>query len=373
MTTKTIALIQKNRIVFDRMEEFAVPLLYKELDETTRAVLKKNLNDYLWSVIEPYIQFIDITVDDDFIANVCKNLTNCYPERTADEFFYHTEASYSFPKRYMELIYGQPMWPEYAKNDSVNINTVGCYFSLKHNVIENNCIIIANRYDLAAKHFAVMDNVTREDILRVVRRRYFFTAILIKNDNVVKYYYQNPQYLITQIYGINKKDDIQKLSFSHLKYNLVYYFQQDTSKYVNSIATRINGSYRVHGDILVLHELEENIYGNISVHEIKRLNVLSYGRLYDRQLQENEMHTIESIEPDETGKPINKPATPMWSKYIVIENRMKKWQAHKNLCINCGKDMVNIITCQKCYRARYCSTICQKEFDWYHNDECFNS
>ena len=368
MNKKVIAVIKKNQIVFDRMEEFALPLLYKELDDETRKSLKEKLNDYLWSVIEPYVKFIEIGIEDDFLTIVCENIAGCFPERNLDELFYQTEGSYSSPKKYIELLYCQPMWNEYEANKQENINTVGCYFSLKHTVIENNCVIIGNKYDLTAPQFATIDSVTREDILRIIRRRYFFTAVLVKDDLMVKYYYQDPRFLISKVFGLEKEDNIQKFQFSHLKYNLLFYFQQDESKYVNKIATRINGLYRVHGDILVLHELEENIFGNLSIHEMKRLNVLSYGRLYDRQLKENEVHTLDAPEVDKDGKETTKKVTPMWSKYIVIDNRMNLWQQKKKQCINCNQNMTSPITCQKCYRVKYCSAQCEKEFNDYH--EC---
>lgn len=372
-TTKIIAVIEKNKISFDGLEEFAAPLLYEEHTDETRAALKKNLNDYIWSKIEPYVRFITVDENDEFIGVVCRELTNCFPERKPDDFFYHTEGSYSFPKKYIELVHCQPVWNGYKDAQPENMNTVGCLFSLKHTVIENTCIVIANRYDLTAPRFTAIDSVTKEDIIRIVRRRYFFSAVMIKDDSMVKYYYQDPRYLITKIYGLDSKDNIQKLSFSHLKYNLIFYFQQDKTKYLNTIATRINGLYRVYGDILVLHEMEENIFANISIHEMKRINVLSYGRLYDRQLKDHELHTMPTVEIDKDGKENEKKITPMWSRYVVIENRMKQWQQNKNNCINCNKTIVNLRTCQRCHRTKYCSEECEKEFGWYHNDDCINS
>jgi hypothetical protein len=187
---------------------------------------------------------------------------------------------------------------------------------------------------------------------------------------MVKYYYQNPSYLISTVFGLPETDGIEKISFSHLRYNLVYYFKQDKTQYVNQIATRINAGYRVYGNVLVLHEMEENLYTNVSVHEMKRLNVLSYGRLYDRDLKEEENHTLTKVEPDENGNDVEKKIVPFWSRYIVIEHRMVEWHNKKNKCINCGQDMKTPIVCQSCYRLKYCSKNCENEFHHYHYDEC---
>lgn len=367
---KTIALVTKNKCYFDKMEEFAMPLLYKEHSDEERKLLNQKINDYIWAIIEPYIKFIEVS-DEELLTVACQSLTSDFPERKPDEFFYHTKSSYSFPKKYIEFIHCQPVWKGYEE-EADNINNIGCLMSLDHSVIENKCIVIANKYDLTAPYFARIDSITKEDFIKIIRRRYFFSAVLIKNDSVVKYYYQNPRYLIMKVYGLNENDKIERLPLCHLKYNLLFFFQYDKAKYVNKIATRINGLYRMYGDVLLLHELEENIYANISLHEIKRLNVLSYGRLYDRQLKIEEIHTTKKIEVDKNGKEQEKKVTPYWSKYITIENRMNKWKENKNKCIYCNEEMVKPITCDKCFRVKYCSKKCQRDFSNYHDEECIN-
>ncbi|AGF85243.1 hypothetical protein QJ854_gp539 [Moumouvirus goulette] len=366
-----IALIKKNNINFSDMEKYAVPLLYLNHDDKTRNQLKNNLNDYIWKTIEPYIEFVN--VGEDLLTTVCHNLTKNFDNnKNPDEFYYHTEASYSSPKKFLEIMYCLPLWKEYIAGNIDNMNKLGCLFSLKHNVIENNCVIIANKYDINSSSNLIIDSVTQDDILRVIRRRYFFTASLIKQNNVIKYYYQNPAYLISKIFNLEGKDNIQKLSVSLLKYNLSFYCQQNNSKYINQIATRINGLYRLYGDVLILNEIEENVYTNLSEHEIKRLNVLSYGRLYDRQLKENEIHEETIPDIDENGKQIEKKKTPLWSKYIIVNNRMNVWKNNKNKCIYCDNEIKNQITCNKCFRAKYCSKNCEQQFNSYHSDECIN-
>ncbi|AYV85130.1 MAG: hypothetical protein Satyrvirus4_27 [Satyrvirus sp.] len=375
---RQIAIIEKNRCNFDRMEEFALPLLYTEYDEHNeeeRIRTKNSINDYIWSVIEPYIKFVDVGSGDDLMTIVCENLANKFPDRKLDEFFYHTETSYSFPKKFIEIIYCQPNWKEYDKSCTENMNNLACLFSLKHNAIENNCIILVNDYDLGEKYFATIGSTTKEDILRVIRRRFFFSAVVIKDENISKYYYQNPSYLVKKVFKLDEKDNIQKLSFDLLKYNLVFYFQFDNSnktKYVNKIATRVNGLYPMYGDVIVLHEMEENIFLNISLHEIKRLNVLSYGRLCDRKLNPDEIHTTTIVDVGTDGKPVEKKITPFWSKYLILNSRMNRWQENKNKCINCQEEINKLIICERCYRAKYCSTKCVKDFNSYHYEECIN-
>lgn len=369
-----IAVIEKNNCNFDNLGDYALPLLYTEHSADSKKEIRESIDNYIWSVIEPFVTFVDVS-DEDFITVVCSNIIKDFPDRPADKFFYHTEGSYSFPKKYMEFIYAQPSWSDYKIAQVENINTIGCLFSLKQNFIENTVIIVANTYDLSAEKLVVMTCVTKNDIIKTIKRRFYFSAVLIKENSMIKYYYQDPKFLIGHIYGLSNNDTIEKLSLSHLKYNLVFYFRQNKDTYVNKIATRINGSYRLHGDVLILHEMEENIYSNISITEMKRLNVLSYGRLYDRQLKPDEVHTETKVMVDENGKEEEKKITPFWSRYIVINNRMNKWKLLKNACVNCGidVDVSKKIICQQCYRARYCSDNCKREFASYHNDECIST
>lgn len=366
----TIAIIEKNQCKFDKIEEVVMPLLYKEHSDEERKMIKEKINEYIWSVIKSYIQFVEVD-EKNFVSEFCPHLIKNFPNRQPDDFFYHTEGSYSFPKKFIELVHCQPMWKEYEESKISNINALGCLFSLKHQVIENTCIIISNKYDLSAPYFARLESITKEDIIRVIRRRFFFSCTLIKENTMIKYYYQNPAYLISQVFKLDPKDQIHHLPLDFLRYNLVFYTKNDKSLYLNQIATRINGLHRLHGDVLMLHELEENIYGNLSMREAKRLNVLAYGRLYDRTLKPEETHKVPTIEVGDDGKETKKDVIPLWSRYIVVDNRMKEWQKKKNNCIYCNEEMINPITCSKCFRIKFCSKKCQKDYAPLHNDECF--
>jgi hypothetical protein len=367
-----IALIKKNRCQFDRLEEFAVPLLYTSHSEKNRLELKTKLNDYLWSVIEPYIQFINIDPTEDFMTHCVMNLISDFAGTTPDHFFYHTEPSFSSPKRFLEIIHCQPLWQDYKHGELENINNLGCLASLKHTVIENDVIIMANKYDLSSPYYTQITDITKSDILRIIRRRFIMTAILIKTDQIVKYYYQNPSYLVSKVFNMDPNDRIERLPFNLMKYNLVAYFKHEKTKPVNPIATRINGHFRLHGDVLILHELEDKIYGNLSVAEIAKLEALSYGRLYDRQPTEEETYTLPTVEADEEGNPVEKKTIPIWSRYITVQRRLLNRQAQGDLCINCDKKLSHSITCDRCYRVKFCSSQCQREYGNFHYDDCIN-
>lgn len=364
---KSIALIEKNRCSFDDIEKYALPLLYQNLSNIDRKKIKIELNKYLWHQMAPYVKFIEINEkDNSIITDIINLIKGVFPDKNANDFYYHTEGSYSFPKKFIELIHAQPLWKEYENSQISNINNIGCLFSLSHTVIENNCILLANKYDLNAPNFVNLTNIVNEDITKVIRRRFFFTAILITDCQFNKYYYQNIDFLIKTIFNT---DDIESVSFTIFKYNLKYYFKKGLS-YRNKIATRIYGNQFIYGDVLVVHEMEDNIYANISVHELRRISILAYGSLTDRQLKPEENYELPLKEYDDNGKEYTKNVVPLWSRYIVIEKRMEKWGKSKNKCYLCNREIVDLAICNNCYRLKYCSKACMDIHNPEHVKDC---
>lgn len=360
-----IALVKKNRCSFDRMDEFVPPLLYKQHSVEDSIKLKNALDDYIWSVLEQYVTFIDVDISD-MMDVICEKITKDFPDKDYGDFFYMTEGSYSSPKNYLEFIYAQPKWTTYVKSQLENMNNIGCLFSLKHAIIENSCVVISNKYDLTKKKFVSVENITKYDLIKVIRKRYFHSAILIKENSVVKYYYQNPGVLASTVFGLDiEKDSIETLAFTLFKYNLNFNFMADKTKYINQIATRINAQTKIHGDVLVLNELEEHIYTNLSIYEFKRLNLLSYGKLSDRELVEAETFDIGEETSTEEKRDI------IWSKYLVADHRYPLCKQNKKKCMCCGFKIKNQIDCPHCFRVKYCSIeCCVRDFTSFHFGEC---
>lgn len=293
--TLYIALIKNNKCYFDDIEKYANPLLYKLDSNEQRTVIKSKLNEYIWDVISPYITFINVTTDT--ICDIlCEHISKSSDANIRDLFF-HTEGSYSTPKCFLEIVYGQDI-KNTTNNITQSINNLACLFSLKHTVIENDAILIANKFDSTQYHCVSLISICKNDILRIIRRRFMHTAIFIRNNQIEKYYYQDPQYLVFTLFNLSKDDNINTCYFTHMKYNLVYLFKQsDDNNKINEIATRIYGKYIFRGDILILHELENNIYSNLSISEIKNIDAVSYGHTKNRLLT-NEEIDIKTINTD---------------------------------------------------------------------------
>lgn len=384
-----IALIRKNTLTFDQMTEYVVPLLYRKLGDEKKE-LRDKLNDYIWSIIGEFVIFA--TVDEySFMDCVADHILKGLQNHSYDEIFFHVDRTFSTPKKALEFCYGTSLQSTYVKNKEENLNDYGCLLSIPHHIIENSCVLYGLNYDLNSDTLVKLSTVDKMDLIRIIKRRYFFSAILLKkvldektnkySDVTEKYYYQNPQVLVNEVFQLTEENPtIEKLKVSIFKYNLVFYFKQDKTNYVNDIATRINGAYIIRGDVLILHEMEENIYTNISLRELKRINVLSYGRLYDREIKPDE-----DVECNDIAVPADLPpntneedvknhiqARQMWTKYIVVEKRMMKRKSQGDVCSFCYKKIIKPVVCQRCFRARYCSVECETDNKSPHYDDCIH-
>lgn len=366
-----IALIRKNNCSFEKIGDYASQLLYRSYNKKNDRHIKQSIDNYIWNIVEPYITFIEIDANH-FLDESVSYLAQDFENRVIDKDFYiHCETSYSFPKKCIEIMYCDPTWKEYVKHQEFNMNKLSCLFSLDHHIIENNCIVYSNNYDVNSPDtkYVKLSSITKNDIIRMIRRRFYQSAIIARNNSYEKYYYQRHDYLIMSVFGLSNTDKIEKLSTSLIRYNLVFYFKYDKKLPVNESATRINGAFRLYGDVVVIHEISENIGANLSIAEIRKLDELSYGRLYDRELKNNEAIT-ESREVFEDGKIKSKEIIPFWSRYMLVESRIKT--SKKDKCIYCGEPSKPEFNCTKCYRVQYCCTQCVRDFKNYHDDECIN-
>lgn len=346
-----LAIVKKNRLLFtdEDMTKYLVPVLYKENTKE----LKQRLNDYIWSVLEPHITFITVNPDNLF-ETVCPIIA---PNDKLDDFLYMADNSFAFPNKYIQCMY------VYSTNSNKdNLNQICCYLSIKHTFIENTAVLCCNKYDLVAPEKLVLDSVTKKDIIKAIRNRYFYSAILVKENRRIKYYYQNVAYLIKTIFGNIEHINNTKTNFCG--YNLSFYFIDGKSEYLNQSATRINGAFRLHGDVLVLQQDQKDMMASIATKEYNKIDSLTYCRLYDRDIKEHEQIKQKVFKPDSEGVEHETTEIPSWNKHIVLMMRDNPG------CINCGSKLINPIICTICYRARYCSEICKKEYD--HDDECIN-
>lgn len=384
-----VALVKLNKVSFPQMEKYAFPLLYKNHTKSNLTKLNKQLNDYIWSELEPYVSFMEVDSSDteSYIEHICEKITERFDKQTATDFFFRTELSFSYPSSQIELLYAQPMWKGYVDSQQENMNNIGCLFSLLHTVIENDCVLIANDFDHTNPKFAKQRSIRPKDIIKGIRRRYFNTAQLISNDHIIKYYYQNPIELIKQALNVDdEKDQLENGIIEFLGYRLIFAAKiSNENTEINAIATRLCGTNKIHGNVLLFHERDEKILDNLSKKEVQDLNQLAYGRYDDRAIRESEKFENKPAMADEGAEgaegadgtengaapPPDQSVKNYWSKHLIRQKRMSE-KVFPHSCICCfrtlGADKIN---CPNCHRTIYCSTHCMtKDFREFHYKEC---
>lgn len=343
----TIAVIADNDANFNGITDYLPDVVYRDNPTTAGA------RAYIESVIKPHITFHQVS---DFLDFVCTTLAAEYSCPT-EQLLFHTETTFCTPKGCAEIIYCSDQYAENKSNKPMN--QLASLLSLKHTVIKGKCIVVLNGYNPLRKI-----NITLNHLVSLYKRRFFYSGILIKpNGQLHKYYYQDVRYLLHKLFDVDINDDINTISFELMHYPLNAYFFYKQSV-INPLATKLNGMYRLHGNVLITHHLDAHIPTNLSRSELSDLLKVAHGRLYDRQVKDNEAMTETVV--DTNGQQQTKALT--LSRYSIVNNRLKTklWKQ----CINCNGKLKHI--CERCYRVGYCSVQCQTEYRGHHYDDCIN-
>lgn len=383
MEEVTIAVIQHNDIVFSDIEQYVKPLLYRDLDKLTRQQLKNQLDTYIWSVMQPFVNFVTVPMCK-VVDTACEKIIQSF-NKEPQQLFYHTESSYSFSKGIIEFVYAQIN--QGGEVELLPKNTIGCLMSLKHSFIQNTCVVLFNSYDLTAPKFVKLSNISQKELIAVIRRRFFHSAIVVPvnfpNNDLIKVYYQKTEYLLGAVF-LNNSDKTDVFHCDIIKHNLLVYHLKtplesqfetdDLSHVINKFATRICGTKRIYGNVLIINEMDSNIPANLSLTDIKNIDMIAHGRLYDRSLKNNETTTEEIVEIDSSGQENTVNKVPFWGRYIAMKNRIENNLLKNNICIYCGNygDVSKkLYYCTGCYRVKYCSIQCQKlDYVAYHKNDC---
>ncbi len=86
---KTVAVVQKNKCNFENIGDYAADLLYRKHDKLTIKNIKNNIENYIWSVIQPYLSFVSVNIsDNEFLEFIITKLTENFPDKALDTDFF---------------------------------------------------------------------------------------------------------------------------------------------------------------------------------------------------------------------------------------------------------------------------------------------
>lgn len=346
-----IAVICQNQIDLTLMEPYLAPMLYRALDHETAYHAKKLLSAFIRHTVQPCVKFVDCVSGDteSIIATACREIAAARPQHGISDLNIMTTVSYSTSKTVLEVMHAETISEcknQFASDTTIhitkdNVNALACFMSLDHQIIIYTAVLLANRYTTDANRFALR-STTWDDILKVVRRRFYLTAMRCEGATWVKMRYQHLEYLQHAVFGPAK---VIKKRLNFLKYYLVLIYMENTNAALNVTLTRLVNR-PIHGVGLVLNETAQDVYTNLSCHEMQNIMDLAQNPMAFREIQSHELNM---------------------TSYMIVASRLRTLQPK---CHNKNCRELPTIQCQRCMRIRYCSTQCQNQDLEQHTPEC---
>lgn len=343
-----VAVIKPGNPSVAGLDEVISPLLYKALIKEGRREHKARIEEKLAEILRPYVRLEEIDSDDalDQMINLIQ------ASGSEENIRFNCEASYGYTKGFTEILYKMS---ESSDTESP-INAIGCYHSLAHTVIRGDCMVIANRFVVKENGTIGIERVDLEmtDLIRVFRRRFYRSAVLVDGEIMAKYYYQSSQHLVESIFGTEIQLKMEHQIF--LGHHLSLRHRDDGQGVVNKIASRLLGKKIIGPLIFQLHlekpadDLKDDICDNLTERCLKRINLLAYGDLQDRAVRKNDLPADYQHDSDNH-----------WCRYYYLEARMNALKMNPRRCARCQGELgAKQYTCPITYRYKYCSEQCAR-------------
>lgn len=354
-----IAFVKYNNLDLNNiLDTYLAPLLYHHMDKNTRTNIMNRLNFELWNLIEKYVTFVTCPDTTKLLDIIHENMGQ-YLDGDSKLV---TKYSFSNSHKFIEIVYLHKDNNNYNKS---KVNELGCLANLDHNFVQDTFCFIAYDYDIDSEKYLKISDVTNKDIIRSIKRRYFNSACLVDNTKIDKLYYQKTTTLCSRIFDNNVTQAIyETVDTSKYLLHCVHIPNNPINTYVNKIATRICRK-KIFGPALFfsIYKMDNKdtvIYENISVRELKFLNILSFGDLSEvcDSTIDDSLDTV--VVPDEFGTK-QKKIYPIWSKHVYKLYAQKNKLFMNTLCYSCNLNLIKNkeIECSDCYAYRFCSDICK--------------
>ena len=241
------------------MEDLAMKVLYRPLKSDDPDMI--NLKEWFWNCIADSVKFEQIESGLNFMAQACEVIgTACRPGCDVEEDLnFDVVASYRHNNRCLDLLVCS-----LSNNKALNItddidneiNQIGCYAHLQHEVVRGSCAIIVTIIDFDSRDNHTLTSTTHSDIINVCMQRYMKSAVLINSNGTCEtYYYQNSQDLASIIFDGN--DTWTTRSFVNHGHSLTAYYPHSSDSSINISATRIMMTQRkIRGAVLIIRNNE---------------------------------------------------------------------------------------------------------------------
>jgi hypothetical protein len=241
-------------------------------------------------------------------------------------------------------------------NNEEDFNAIGSYLVMGNKKIYGSCVLICS--SILNSGLCSTSNVTFENIINILSTKIIHCGIMVSVDNTVEdiHFINDPM----ENYSDDQIKNYKWMEVSILKFNLLVFIQSvPTKDIINKKGTRLVGTYRVHGDIIVVSKSSEDEYIDIDKKLFNDILSVCGGPLSSRTLKEDEKMDGERID--------NLPV--VQNRFCLLKKRLALY--NQNRCDNCSEiyDNNNNI-CTGCYRLSYHNEQCQKNGWESHKLDC---
>lgn len=329
-----IAIIDTNKFYFNQNE-------YKK--EFNHANLKEDIKDLITFKNVKLPELMDDIVEAIGLDKILVGNTNIVTEND----------------KYVYQICHLSMKDNGKEDDEENINGLASCLTLGYTNVYGPAVLLCSR--VSDTNMCVPDTIDLDRVTEILYEKIHHTALLVKavnqssvivNDKIVEevYFHYDPKEIIDI-------DNFKYVECPFLKFNLLVLFNNDNTKPINKLVTKLVGKQRIYGDCYVLSKSAENEYIDFNLEIFKKILNLAEGSLKDRELEEDEKDKDE----EDNKLPI------IMNRYCILNKRHSKYSPMCNYCKT--SDDAKVI-CTGCYRVRYHNKECQLK-DWpVHHEDC---
>jgi hypothetical protein len=305
---------------------------------------------YLKDLIKEHVQFVDVGSTDEMMDLVVSTIgltgeniaSTLHCRDTVDDI--HQICHFS-PKR------------NNLPENQDDINYLGSFLNTGREIIYGDAVILKS--NITNNGTCVPSVVDIDEIVDILYRKLTPICSMLKTDGSI-----HEVKFINNPFSDTLKRDISEFNSVEvpiLDHNLILFYEKDSStKLLNKKASKLIGTAKVYGDVVIVLMEAENSYGTIDKQLLENLLTLSSGDISNRDVTDSERHKDEVID----GLPV------VSNRHRIMQKRLSEYKKRcaNSSCSSDGDTSSNV--CTGCYRVSYCSKECQAA-DWNtHKNGC---
>lgn len=303
--------------------------------ENISSITKEKINE----IINEYTELITVT-HDTMMENIIK-LINLNTEIIGSTDLCYQNSNYIYQLCHIDYKSNK------IDHENIKQNELGSILTIENNDILGNAVLIKSK--IGNNYLCETSSMDKDLLYDLIYNRIFHKGIIVKTNGEIDEFEFNKNPFENLDVDIS---NYRYIELQFLKFDFILFIQLDPKpNEINKKITRIAGTYKVHGDVIMISQATINNFLNIDKILFDKIDEISWGNLSDRKLTEEE---------NKDGEHINNLPIVM-NRYCVLEKRLKE---------NINKFQNKKLICTGCYRTKY-SNATEQAKDWqYHKNNC---